>query len=72
MIEMPDFKAVFIGLFVVCSLFFLGIGYAGHYLYSRLTENTTSVYQEVMVSDTTRLDDGRLMILQHKEFKRVK
>lgn len=56
---------------IVFGLIILGLGSVIGYFISK-PSNKEAIYKEIIVSDTTYLDDGRIMILQHKEYKRVK
>ena len=56
---------------IVFGLILFGIGSLIGYFVSR-PNNKEAIYKEIMVSDTTYLDDGRIMILQQKEFKQIK
>lgn len=56
---------------IVFGLILFGIGSLIGYFVSRPNKEE-GVFKEIMISDTTYLDDGRMMILQHKEFKQIK
>lgn len=56
---------------IVFGLIVFGIGSLIGYFVSR-PSNKEAIFKEVLVSDTTYLDDGNIMILQHKEFKQIK
>lgn len=58
---------------IVFGLILFGIGSLIGYFISRPSiKYKEAIYKEIVVSDTTHLDDGRTMILQHKEFKQIK
>ena len=62
-------KALVISVIVLVAIC-IGIGWLiGRFAYKPNTNDI--IYKEYWVSDTTYLPDNRIMIMQHKEFKKI-